>query len=101
MFSTAMAEKVAAKGTPRREAIAAFVGSLTTMPRGTTFPAASPMRYALKASTKPRRREPPARAPRFRPLCHQLQVYERRPAHGPAGQCKIRHKPPRHKRAPG
>ena len=44
MFSTAMAEKVAAKGTPRRDAIAAFVGSLTTMPSGTTFPAASPMR---------------------------------------------------------
>jgi hypothetical protein len=55
MFSTAMAEKVAAKGTPRRLAIAALVGSLTTMPSGTTLPAASPMRYALKASRKPRR----------------------------------------------
>src|SRR5437588_8247134 len=73
MFSTAMAEKPAANGTRSRTS-ATFVGSLTTRPSGTTLPAASPIRYALKASQNERRCGPSkqsvharARTPKRRP----------------------------------
>ena len=49
-----MAESATTSGTRSRTS-AAFAGSLTTIPSGTMLPAVSPMRYALKASTKPRR----------------------------------------------